>query len=64
MFTESQREILSSAGLDVNEDQAALLTAVIDDPQKSTSLNNSELIGFLEIANFLYRAGDQIISDQ
>ncbi len=64
MFTESQREILSSAGLDVNEDQAALLTAVIDDPQKSTSLNDSELIGFLEIANFLYRAGDQIISDQ
>lgn len=63
MFTESQQKILRSSGLPADEDQATIFAAVSDDPKKASSLNDAELVGLLEIANCLYRAGDQIISD-
>ncbi len=62
-LSDSQKEILTEAQFDFNRLSEEELSAITDPEVDLTAVDDDKLLKFLELANILYRAGEQYISD-
>ena len=63
-LSNAQKEILGEAGFTFKHLAEDDLSTVIDLTFDAVDLNDEKLVEFLELANILYRAGDQLIGDE
>ncbi len=63
-LSHSQKEILTEAQFDFNQFSEGELSTIIDPDVDLTALDDDKLLNFLELTNILYRAGEQLISDE
>jgi DNA ligase (NAD+) len=62
-LSDSQKEILAEANIALHHLSETELAAFIDPKVDLSEVSDDKLLEFLELANFLYRAGEQLISD-
>ncbi len=63
-LSDSQKEILAEAQFDFNQLSEKELLLIADKDVDVTAVDDDKLLKFLELANILYRAGEQLISDE
>lgn len=63
-LSDSQKEILKEAKFVFNHLAEDELSAIIDSEFDLAEVDDDKLLEFIELANILYRAGEQLISDQ
>ena len=63
-LSHSQKELLTEAQFDFNQFSEGELSTIIDPDVDLTALDDDKLLNFLELTNILYRAGEQLISDE
>lgn len=63
-LSDEQKEILAEAQIVFNHLKENELSAIIDPAFDTAAMDDEELLEFLELANVLYRAGEQLISDE
>jgi DNA ligase (NAD+) len=64
VFSDSQTEILAEAGFTLNWLTENDVSAFTDREIELSEVDDNALLEFLELANILYRAGDQLIPDE
>ena len=63
-LSNEQKEILGEAQFAFNRLSEDELSAIIDPAFDTAAMDDEKLLEFLELANILYRAGEQLISDE
>ncbi|MGB3221606.1 MAG: helix-hairpin-helix domain-containing protein [Desulforhopalus sp.] len=64
VFSDSQSEILAEAGFTLNYLSENDVSAIADQGIELSEVDDNALLEFLELANILYRAGEQLIPDE